>query len=248
MERKMSANNKLVFVIFVALALSSFAASSSTVIFNSNGLEAFDSVKRITPESSKTLDGGMFDLDQVGGTYIPSLMANSPSEVNKFSAFCLEPNVGINPGSTYTVGGVATASMYSFAAAAGGIGQAKADHIAELMYQVYPVFGVALSDQNALAIQIALWEIVREEQPGSYDLLSGDVSFEDNVGAISLAQTWLSSYVGTGGPKLDNLLALTMDGGQDLLVQTVTAVPIPAAVWLFGTGLVGLMGVRKRRS
>ena len=34
---------------------------------------------------------------------------------------------------------------------------------------------------------------------------------------------------------------------QVLLTATATAVPVPAAVWLFGSGLLGLVGVARRR-
>jgi hypothetical protein len=36
-------------------------------------------------------------------------------------------------------------------------------------------------------------------------------------------------------------------GFDDLSFNTVTAVPIPAAVWLFGSGLLGLAGVSRKR-
>lgn len=38
------------------------------------------------------------------------------------------------------------------------------------------------------------------------------------------------------------------DGGSESLVTTPTAVPVPAALWLFGSGLVGLTMVGRRRS
>jgi hypothetical protein len=44
--------------------------------------------------------------------------------------------------------------------------------------------------------------------------------------------------VGTGGSAIDNLI---LDTGS------VSAVPVPAAVWLFGTALIGLVGFGKRR-
>lgn len=37
--------------------------------------------------------------------------------------------------------------------------------------------------------------------------------------------------------------------GKDMAFEVLTAVPVPAAVWLFGSGLIGLIGVaRKRKS
>lgn len=46
-----------------------------------------------------------------------------------------------------------------------------------------------------------------------------------------------------------NLLEATMrviEPGDWIRVLTVSQVPVPAAVWLFGSGLLGLMGMRKK--
>ena len=41
--------------------------------------------------------------------------------------------------------------------------------------------------------------------------------------------------------------ALVGNFGLDLRI-TLTEVPVPAAAWLFGTGLIGLVGVVRRKS
>jgi len=51
---------------------------------------------------------------------------------------------------------------------------------------------------------------------------------------------------------LDSYLGMESLGGLDSLKQTeisgLTAVPVPAAVWLLGSGLIGLVGVASRKS
>jgi hypothetical protein len=45
-------------------------------------------------------------------------------------------------------------------------------------------------------------------------------------------------------------IMLTNSTGQDFSMgfdTTIPPVPIPAAVWLFGTALIGLVGIGKRR-
>ena len=45
-----------------------------------------------------------------------------------------------------------------------------------------------------------------------------------------------------------NSAQLSFDVGGDVLAVDVAVVPVPAAVWLFGSGLVGLASIARRRS
>jgi len=45
-----------------------------------------------------------------------------------------------------------------------------------------------------------------------------------------------------------NAVELSFDVGGNVLTVDVAVVPVPAAVWLFGSGLLGLVGVARRRS
>lgn len=36
--------------------------------------------------------------------------------------------------------------------------------------------------------------------------------------------------------------------GKDMALEVLTAVPVPAAVWLFGSGLLGLMGIARKKA
>ena len=50
-----------------------------------------------------------------------------------------------------------------------------------------------------------------------------------------------------GGPFVGASPGFNGTTGDDFPVSGVSAVPVPAAVWLFGSGLVGLVGVARRR-
>lgn len=82
--------------------------------------------------------------------------------------------------------------------------------------------------------------------------------FESNLlDATTLQDVWTGMGVGTAGAP-DNTasvrfiaLALNASGGagffDDISANQVSAVPVPAAVWLFGSGLLGLVGVARRK-
>jgi len=136
-------------------------------------------------------------------------------------------------------------------ALAGGMGAAKAESLAKLVTRalggsISNAFSLSATQQ--VALQMAVWEIVYETS-GTFDVLLGNFSTSagipnygtDNSGATAQANTWLTGLAGF--TAAENLYALTLDGTQDFLVQT----PLPAAVWLLGSGLLGLFGISRRR-
>jgi hypothetical protein len=86
----------------------------------------------------------------------------------------------------------------------------------------------------------------------SYDFLATTTT-DLNAAAIDL------SDFGIGvGESVSSVLVITGELNSDLAPATltlvgalnngVTPIPVPAAVWMFGTGLIGLVGVARRRN
>ena len=77
--------------------------------------------------------------------------------------------------------------------------------------------------------------------------VAGDTGF-----GVTLGQLSLGVDDGIGGSPMSNGPFATYNANFDMSSVTVTgitasAVPVPAAVWLFGSGLLGLVGVARRR-
>lgn len=197
--------------------------------------------------TSTQIWGGQIKFEQVGGSYSGELL---PGGNDPVIAYCLEPDEHIG----YATYDWDTNPVKQGGTGIGGIGLTRTRHIQELLFHLTPAFSTgALSNTEALALQISLWEIVRETDTG-YDLTSGNVLF-DSVGnttatnAMLLAQGWLDGYVNDGvtGPLDKNLLAMNAPGYQDLLVRRFSTVPAPTTLLLF-VPLLSLLIRRARRA
>jgi hypothetical protein len=199
-----------------------YSVFGRSVIDPSNG-------QRIT---SDQMDGGLFQMSRFGGTW-GGLFPSG----DIFFGFCIEPREFVNLGGTYTDEVVA---LEQGTTNIGGMGSAKADRLRELFGRWFPDFTAPLTRLQAGALQVAVWEIVREDS-GTLDVYSGDIYFfpgtsEDPAGVVALGQTYVQSIDGTG-PRLNNLLAMTQVGSQDIVVQ---ALPEPASLALVGAGCLAL--------
>jgi len=191
----------------------------------------------VTPTAD---NGGAFNFTRTGGTFGGTLVSNSP--VGKFIGICLDAfeTIGVPSSHTWTVVDVAAAPIDTGpimgAAAAANVGRlitrALGGNLANLS---------SLTSAQVGALQLAIWEVVNDDDVG-YNFGSG--AFTSNsanvAGALVLLDGTLGSYA-----VATNLFAMVNKDTQDFLVQTV---PIPAAAWLLGSGLLGLFGLARRKT
>jgi hypothetical protein len=181
-----------------------------------------------------TTDTGLFKFTRTGGTF--SGFQNTP-----FFAFCIEPREFVSVGSNYTY---TWSHLWEGTTNIGGMGVAKANLLRELFGRYFPVFTDPIDNVHASALQIAVWEIVRETT-GTLDVYNGTVRYRNatDVPALQLAQTYVQSLNGSG-PMLSNVFALTLVGAQDLIVQdrNLQDAPVPEPTGTAAAGLL-LIGV-----
>ena len=84
--------------------------------------------------------------------------------------------------------------------------------------------------------------------PGDYWFMAvydASVNIGENAGGLSAETQYTSlSYTSSLPSSLGGMLSYT-DNVFNYYVTTASAVPVPAAVWLFGSGLLGLIGVAR---
>lgn len=224
------------------IASLSMTAQATNIIATFNSMTPQSGVTVSYPGTTTNTAAGRFNFTRTGGDHPATPLPNSPA--SSFWAFCVELGQTVSFGESVNYD---VLPLEMGGSAMGGLGAAKADSIRELLGSVYPDFTQVLTNNQYAALQIAIWEITREDfATYGYDVATGDVRFSGSTATIlNLANTYLAQIDGVG-PRARGIRALVSERRQDMLVQF--PVPEPASLALALMGLGAVFTTRRRQT
>lgn len=219
MKRRMPSISALASALAALACAISTPASAGTVRFDGFAPSGSVSVNVVPPSViGPTVSAGRY-TGQLDG--------------QSFLSYCIDLFATLSFGTTYT-------NEYVAKPAATYLNATRANDLARLAALAYDQ---VVDATTAAAFQVSVWEIAYETS-GTYDVSGGNFSVTSGNGAvITDANNWLAALPGSAG----NWQAVVLDSPLHQDVVTFSQTPVPGAAWLLGSGLLGLVAVRRRR-
>ena len=216
------------------------ASATPVTLFYQNNSDVFDGggnlhVTMNTP-SANALAGG-FRLEDGSG--------------DPLLAWCLDI---MNNLTIPTTGTGYTTTETPFSATSGALGATTQGHIEGLFETAFSTVDIT-DDVQSAGFQMALWEVIYETE-STFDVTSGTFTQNKNGSLQDDAEAAANDYLALmdGGVVTQSYAfsyyeSDTDSSGKQLSqnLVSVSAVPLPAAAWMLGLGLAGLLGMRRRQ-
>jgi hypothetical protein len=273
-EMKQYQNSKagLVFGLLLFAPLATNAA-----IVNGYGANASASTASNCPSYCTTAGGGDFQYDSDGGefsntafaeensyalgraqssltgsTYLPELKVLASSDVRRrggATAFGVQGfTYGGATSTTITLDlnlhGSITDNLIGYT---GNTLTAKVAVLLGSSLNWYADFGTLVYEVAGETTQQAGVETLGLSTPGIDQSTSSFINFNINPGDDFYVVAQMAANGQNGIADAWNTLTLSFDDDTGLTATSVSTVPIPSAVWLFGSGLLGLIGISRKK-
>jgi hypothetical protein len=170
------------------------------------------------------------------------------SNVTLIPAFSIDPYDTHYPGVSFSSTDILPLEEAPPNGPLGPMGENKADHL-HLLLSAY--WTDSMTANEAAGLQLAVWEIVAENELGVYDLSIGGYSATDPPETVAQGQWYLDHFSDYDGP-ISPFAAICnymddVEGSIDYVVGYSISAPAPAAIGLCGFGALIVNMVRRRR-
>jgi len=126
------------------------------------------------------------------------------------------------------------------------------DYQIDFYYDFNPAAAFSLSNMGNIDITASLGTSTSSLEQGSQNLMFGFLASDTNIPGTLVSTAPTDTTVFDPNALGEYQFYIEVNGGGLSAIESVAievhVVPVPAAVWLFGSGLIGLAGIARRKT